>query len=289
MTEEALSRSDAAALDDGMQRMLHRVRSNRWTIFALTVTGAVVLVLYGLVAEKWYEASTVLIEASDEAGNIGMASLLSNSGLGSLVGLQGQDAGTKAEALAVLKSSSFLREFIRERQLLPILFPDRFDSEHGVWEDDSEPSPNDGVRILRKKVLRISEDRSTGIVTLAVKWTSPELAADWANDLVARLNARMRADAIQQGQDSLAYLEQESERASNAELRKAIFELMQSQINRIMFASVRQDYAFKVLDVGLPPDEDDPIWPNFPTLAILGFLLGLSAGLLTAAIRKPAR
>jgi len=255
----------------------------------VTISFVIAAILYGFVATEKYESRTILIEATNSAADMRMGSLLARTGIGSLVGLQGQDAGVKAEALAVLRSDTFLRSFISDWDLLPVLFPGRLDGATGKWKEGEEPSLGDGTRMLIRNVLRISEDRSTGIVTLSVKWDDPGLAADWANDLISRLNEHMRQAVIQEGEESLNYLAEEAEKASNAELRKAIFELMQNQINRIMLANVRPDYAFKVLDPALPPDLDDPVWPNFAALIVLGLLTGLTMGVLVAAVLKPRR
>jgi uncharacterized protein involved in exopolysaccharide biosynthesis len=47
-----------------------------------------------------------------------------------------------------------------------------------------------------------------------------------------------------------------------------------------MLASVREDYAFKVLDLATEPDFDKPVRPNKPLIVLAGCILGaLLAGI----------
>jgi uncharacterized protein involved in exopolysaccharide biosynthesis len=54
-----------------------------------------------------------------------------------------------------------------------------------------------------------------------------------------------------------------------------------------MLASVRQEYAFRVVDPAVVSEK--PSWPNRPLFAVLGFALGLVVGTLVAVLRTPAK
>jgi capsule polysaccharide export protein KpsE/RkpR len=81
------------------------------------------------------------------------------------------------EALAVLKSKGYARQFITDEQLMPALF-----TQAGPFDDRKDV--RDAIRIFDDKVRSVEQDRRTGLVTVTMTWTDPARAASWANDFV---------------------------------------------------------------------------------------------------------
>jgi capsular polysaccharide biosynthesis protein len=73
---------------------------------------------------------------------------------------------------------------------------------------------------------------------------------------------------------NMRFLNQELQAAQVVELRTAIAQVMQAQVSERMLASVRQEYALKIIDPALPSDADRPVRPR----KVLYCALGLSAG-----------
>ena len=42
----------------------------------------------------------------------------------------------------------------------------------------------------------VDEDKKSGLITLSITWKDPQVAANWANDLVKQLNEQLREQAI---------------------------------------------------------------------------------------------
>jgi hypothetical protein len=175
----------------------------------------------------------------------------------------------------------FTEEFIVERNLLPRLYEDDWDAGAGEWtvDEDDVPTLWEAGTDFDEDVRTIVENRRNGLVTVRIEWTDPDEAADWANDLVHRVNGRMRKQAVDDAQKSLDYLHRELDRTSTIEIREAIFRLIENQTRKIMIANVREDYAFKSIDPAKPPDEDDFIWPQRLLIVVGGGLLAALLGL----------
>ena len=62
----------------------------------------------------------------------------------------------------------------------------------------------------------------------------------------------------------------------------AINSLIESQINKIMLANVRKDYAFQVIDPAMSPSADSQLRPNRPLIVAVGIVLGFFTGGLAA-------
>ena len=150
-----------------------------------------------------------------------------------------------------------------------------------------EPSLAKGYERFYKKIRTIIRDKKTGLVTLQVDWTDRHEAADWANELVERLNAEMRARAAREAEASVGYLEKELEKTSIVEAREALNRIMETQIKQRMFADVNQEYVFRMIDRAMAPDPDDVVRPRRVLMAVEGLLLGLALGVLFALARVP--
>jgi uncharacterized protein involved in exopolysaccharide biosynthesis len=135
-------------------------------------------------------------------------------------------------------------------------------------------------------VRRVTEDRRTGIVTLTILWSDPEVAAQWATYLVERANEDLRQRAILEAEESIAYLNKELVKTSVVEIRQAIYKLLEIKINSIMLANVQKEYAFRVIDPAAAPDEKDIAWPLRPLFSVAGLVLGGLIGLAWASARR---
>ena len=120
-------------------------------------------------------------------------------------------------------------------------------------------------------------------MTLTILWRDREQAAKWANLLVERVNRDLRQRAIAESEASIAYLNSELAKTSAVELRQSLFRLFENQTKTIMFARVRAQYAFKVIDPAFVPDADKFVRPKRLAMILIGALAGVMAGLVLVA------
>lgn len=289
-----MSRHDDAEMHDGgedvdLWEVAGRLWAGRVWIIGATVLSTVVFVGIAFAMTPFYKAQTVLVPAQHEGGMMGSlsSSLGQLGGLASLAGLNLGGSGPQTEeALAVLRSREFTERFIADHDLLPVLFAKKWDAQRKQWRPDEEvPTLADGNRYFQKKVRSIAQDKKTGLVTVGIEWSDPQLAALWANDLVTRLNAEMRQRAIVSSDASMKYLQKELAETSAIDTRQAINRLVETTVNQRMFANVTAEYSFRVVDRALPPDLDDKVRPQKALFAGGGLILGLIIGSAIALIR----
>lgn len=235
--------------------------------------------------------ATILVApaASDSSGQIG-ALRSQFGGLAQLAGINlGGGAEQKAEALATLESDAFLRNFITDNNLMPVLFQSKWDLQDGTWRNDSKaPTLADGVEEFNKKIRRITEDRRTGLVTMRIDWTDPEMAAEWANGMIRHLNEFMRQDAIASAERTIGFLEREIASSANMELRAALYRAVETQIHRKTFATVQDEFVYRIIDPAIVPDFDRRIFPRRSVFGILGSVIG-SMLIMTALLWRHRR
>jgi uncharacterized protein involved in exopolysaccharide biosynthesis len=287
-----VSRDDDAAFQDeemDLWEVAGRLWAGRLWIIGAAVLSTVVFIVAAFMMTPFYKAQTVLVPAQHEGGMMGsLGSALGQlGGLASLAGVNLGGSGPQAEeALAVLRSREFTERFIQDHGMLPILFANKWDSASKQWRAGKKaPTLSDANRFFQKKVRSIAQDKKSGLVTVSIEWSDPKLAAQWANDLVARLNAEMRQRAIVSSDASMKYLEKELADTIAIDTRQAINRLVESTVNQRMFANVTEEYSFRVVDRALPPDLDDKVRPQKAMFAGGGLVLGLIIGAAIALIR----
>ena len=55
---------------------------------------------------------------------------------------------------------------------------------------EDEPTEQKAIKSF-KSILSVDEDKKSGLISLSISWKDPEVAAQWANDLVKQLNEQL--------------------------------------------------------------------------------------------------
>jgi uncharacterized protein involved in exopolysaccharide biosynthesis len=281
----ALSEHDELSLLD----IWRVIVAGRYWVVAITMLATIACASWAYLSTTIYRSSTVLVPANvDRSMGGGSSALGQFGGLASLAGINIDTRDSQIEeALAVLQSREFIEKFISDHNLLPILFPKKWDARNKQWSvsEAKVPTPWKGYRYFVERVLSIDRDRKSGLITVSVDWRSRPEAAAWANEIVERANTEMRVRALAAAAASTQYLEKEREQTQLVETRAAINHLIESEIRKQTMASVTKEYAFRVVDRALPADVDD-IWkPKRVLLLILGVIGGLIFGIIVVLSR----
>lgn len=282
--------------------------SGKWLISAMTSVGAIVSITVALSLPNIYTANALLAPAESSGG--GLSGLMKQyGGLASLAGvsLPGGEEGSRAQlGIQLMKSRSFIGEFVMRRDILPQLMAvESWDKSSGdlvfdskvydaasmkwVRPIDSSKSPEPSAQEAHKafsSILSISQDKQTGYVSVSIEHQSPIVAAEWVNWLVEDVNAAVKAQDVEEATKSIEYLSQQIAKTSLADLQAMFFELIQSQTETVMLAEVRPEYVFKAIDPAVVPEERSK--PSRALICILGTLLGGMLGVVTVLIRHYA-
>jgi uncharacterized protein involved in exopolysaccharide biosynthesis len=267
------------------------VWNRRWWVMASIVLFTCAFAALWFFSRPIYRATTIMVPAGSEQTGLGASlagSLGPIGGLASLAGFGlGADAVETEASLAVLRSREFTEKFIREKNLMPLLFEDAWDAKAKQWKNPADaPTLARGFKEFDSGIRTIARDKRTQLVTMTIDWHQRQQAAEWANELIARLNAEMRARAIAKSTASVGFLEQELQKTPLLGTQEAINRLIEAQIKQRMIANVTHEYAFRVVDRAMVPDRIDKIWPKgsvlFPVGLLLGGLIGVIGVLLAS-------
>jgi uncharacterized protein involved in exopolysaccharide biosynthesis len=269
---------------------LIRTLLHAWkTILGSTILCMGLAVAYALFAPEVFKAETLLAFAQEEKS--GASSALSQfGGLAAIAGVSIPSDSNVEQVIATLNSRKFLREYIKQKKLLPILFKEIWDSDNEVWlvpSVDDEPSEQKAFESF-KACLSVDDDKKSGLITLSISWKNPEVAAQWANDLVKQLNEQLREQAIADSKKRVGYLEQELAKTTLQDMRAVLYKLLESEKQKAMLANVNEDFALEVIDPAIAPETREK--PNRKLIVALGGVcggfLGIFAVFFTQFLKK---
>jgi uncharacterized protein involved in exopolysaccharide biosynthesis len=242
-------------------------------IVSITIISTGLAVTYALLAPEVFKAESLL--AHTQEGKSGTSSSIGQfGGLAAMAGISIPSGSNTEQVIATLESRKFLTLFINNNKLLPVLFEDLWDAAKNAWileSDQDEPSPNDGYSALGNAIT-IDEDKKSGLITLSISWRDPEIAAQWANDLVKQLNEQLREQAIQDSKKRVGYLEQELAKTTLKDMRDVLYNLLESEKQKAMLANVNEDFALEVIDPAVAPEVREK--PKRKLIVALGGVCG---------------
>jgi len=273
-----------------LQDLMRDLRRATVRITLVTIIGGIIGGTIGLLSDKEYEASIIVAPVSqDSSSGKGALGALANQfgDLASLAGVSPTGSSARSEPIAVLQSQLLTQNYVRTENLLQILYADKWDEASKRWRiTDPKRIPTlwSANQYFLKKIRRVIDDKTSGLVTMKIKWKEPRLAAKWANDLVKTTNEYLRSKAIRESERNIAYLTEQGAKTTIVEARQAIYSLLQEEIDKEMIALGREEFALRVIDPAFPPEKPSSF--GTVTLTILGFVFGATISIIVVFGRR---
>jgi uncharacterized protein involved in exopolysaccharide biosynthesis len=254
-------------------------------LIGIFVAACVLLtMIISLFLNNIYAAKAIIIPvASREMGGSGMAATLMQQ-VGGLPGISLPESVSETEIITLLKSITLREEIITRHNLLPVLFPEKWDKKTKTWRknwsfilnpfflaerlrafispaDKSVPAHEDGVPTvwdgLRKldKTVNVISNRKEKNITISVEAEDPVLAAQIVGYFLAALNEYMSGEAKRVAMINRKYLEEQLMQTADPYIQQKIYNMIAQQIETSMMAEVKENFSFKVLERPKAPDK----------------------------------
>ena len=268
--------------------------SKKWIIMLVTVIFAAASVLYALSLNNYYRANALLAPAVEQSGGA-MAALSGQfGGLASLAGINLPGGGDDKVGLAleVMKSRQFAFAVIESADMkLPLIAAEAWNRADGTLVFDGSIYNAAQKKWVRKaradrpaeptlqeayerylEVFSFTQDKKTGLVTVAAEFYSPTLAASWTELIVDRINEVMKAKDLAHAKKSIRYLEQQIGQTAVADMQNVFYQLIEEQSKTMMLAETREEYVFTTIDPAVVPERK--AGPKRSLICILGTMVG---------------
>lgn len=307
-----MSSTNSENLGISLLDILSIISQYRKIVISSTFLTVMTAILISLSVTKLYQAEVLVVPATQKSSSM----LDKYSGIAGLAGINissGADQ-IKEEALSVLRSRKFIKEFVSQHQLKKVLFREMWNSDTQAWKTESfNPiksikglfGSNDGGNSKKGllpgepsewevynffiSILGVNENRLSSTISISIELPNPEEASKIANDIVSFINNTLRQENNQRAEKSVEYLQQQLRTIQIVELRSVIIKIIGEYLSNIAVSSAEDAYAFKVIDPAIAPEERS--YPNRIFMVLLGGVLGFVFGTIGAfilSIRKDA-
>jgi len=277
-----------------LRELFHVLRGKIFHIGLITSIFSLISIIYALMLPNIYQSQAIMMAAEDN--NTGMSGILGQyGGMASLAGISlPSDSNSKTqEAIARIKSFEFISNSFLPRIKLEDLMAVKkwnqanntltydasvFNSESLQWVRKASP-PRSIIPSLQeayeefKKIMAISQDKKTSLITLSVEHESPFIAQQWVEIMVEQIDQLMRDKDKQTAMNSIEYLNSLVPTVNYEEIKKALSSLQEDQMKRLMMVEANENYVFKVLDSPIVPEIKSQ--PKRALIVILGSILGM--------------
>lgn len=235
-----------------------------------------------------YSADNTVVPVEHSGASTATSALGALAGVASLAGISLSENSTKQVAISTLDSRALIESLIRDDDLLPVLFARRWNAPTRTWVHSflhpKDPTLLDGYLFFFKSVVSVKEDKTTGLVHITVRWTSPQLAQRWASELVRRTNEVLRQNDLDESEHRLEFLNEQALKTNDVDLKRAIYTLIQQELKQETIVRGSEQYAFRIVDPPVVPERKSS--PNRVLIVCLGFVGGWLAGIALIVVRR---
>jgi len=230
-------------------------------------------------------------------------------GLASLAGvsLGGGEGGEAQIAQEIMKSWSYIESFIADNNISVEVYAaegwskgsnklqindDIYDSENNQWLVENETGvvgPPSSWKLFNafSKLLTVSEDKASGLVSVSMEYYSPQIAKQWVDMYVEAVNRFMQQRQVDKVTKNITYLQEQIEKTSIAEMQEVFYTIIEEQTKNKMLAEASPEYVFVAVSPSMVPEEKSQ--PKRALICILGTLLGGMLSVLLVLIMHYAR
>jgi uncharacterized protein involved in exopolysaccharide biosynthesis len=182
--------------------LLRFVWGYRKLITTIVISLVFLIIAHSLIKQRTYTATTSIINMADNSRVIKSVQ-------------QGYDFDTVVQSprnnilLAILESETLAERVIKKANLLPYLFPKRWDSEKKEWKtkfDEKVPTEKMGLAVL-KRMIKIKSTENDPTITISVTTRYPELSPMIANTYTKELEEYLKLNSFSTVQKSRIFLE----------------------------------------------------------------------------------
>ena len=277
-----------------IKKLLQILWHGKIFIVALTSVFSITAVIYSLMLPDVYQSNGLLSPIDENSSSQAMGNI---GGLASLAGIDisSGSGGNAAKSLQKARTFSFFRDNILPNIFLPDLMAmkswdgenntiiydeNTFNQETQIW---SIVPSNQKSHKSFLNIMSLSQNNTTGFVTVSVKHRSPHVAQAWAELIVEQLNHFFRTKDKLEAQLAMDFLNIQMAQTRHTEIKQVIAQLIQQKMQQLTLIEANKFYVFSYLDSPLVMEEK--IEPNRKSISILGAVLGGLLGILILLIQ----
>lgn len=273
----------SAGAEIGLVEILRLAWKGKYRIAAFSLAAAALGTAYALWLPPLYYSEAIIApkESTKVSGASAMLSQL-GGGLGGMMAAQLGLGGSNLDWIEVmLKGRELAKSVIEKENLLPVLFPKKWDAGKIGWKKGvAAPDLDDGAEAFLKGNLRLKKDAKRNLLTFGVEITDSVLAARLVGAYLSQLNEKMKSEVQRESDANRRYLEEQLSKTMDPWLQRKIQELIYNEIERAMVMNAQ---SFQILEKPAVPNKRSK--PNRKMIVLASLMMGLFFGTFAVFLR----
>jgi len=275
--------------------LLKTIWDSKSIIIATTSIFSIAAVIYSLSLTNIYQSNALLSPVNQSGSNQSMGNV---AGLANLAGINISNTanGDTLKAIEKAETISFFKDNILPSIFLPDLMAVKsWDAETNTIFYDSDKFDNESQSFIKtpsaqesykefKKIFQLTNNPTTGFVTVSIKHQSPYIAQQWTDLIVNQINEFFRINDKREAQAAMDFLNAQMAQTSYSEIKLVIAQLLKNRMQQLTLIEANDFYIFSYIDP--PMVMEEKIEPNRRSIAILGAIFGLMLGILYVITRE---
>lgn len=255
---------------------LNAILRAKYRILVIALIGAGgVFGLAQLVDDVFLSVAVVAINIDENAGGVSPKNYRSGDTLGLLEYdfiIDEVPDNERDRLMARMRSARFSEIFIKENELLPVIFHKHWDAQKKSWIGDFQPEMRAAVSTFQNGMRGLEYDEKSGLLLIRFKTRDPQLSARLANRFVTRFNEFIREREVADLRSRREFLEKRLTETQNLELHRSIFRMLEVQLAAEMLLYAREWYPLEEIQPALPPlHKASPSRKKWAAMAFIGF------------------
>lgn len=267
------------------------IHQYRVFVISFTLCTSLILLTILLFMPNKYSSEALFYTSSDPGStSSSMRSLAALSSFGGLAGisLPASDVAEHDISEARIKSRNFLEALIKEKDIRNNIYAANgfdFTKKKITYNQRllNNRSPDiDDIHKKYIKMLNVSRNKVTGIMSISIKHYSPHFAAEMIDVILKKLDDISREESLKEIEDSISYLEEKKINTNESEIQDSINALIKSNLEKLMLANIKEEYLVVVISEPFVPKYKSS--PPKTLFLIIGFISALFLSILLSFV-----
>jgi len=285
--------------------ILHALISGKWIIISFTTLLSVAGIIYSLLLPNIYESKALLVPVNTSSSLSG--SIKNYSSLAGLAGINLPSSDNEANSIKAKKKLSSL-SFFENNILNNIFLPDlmalqswdsekntiiydktKYNKNKDIWirnysyPQKQKPSPQESYKKFMREHFSLSEDKTSGFITLSIRHQSPFIAKQWTELIFNQINSFYKEKDKLESERAIKYLNNQILVTAISEVKQVIAELLQEETQKLSLIEARKSYVFEYIDPPVVMEEESE--PDKVFIVILSSLIGFMLSIAMVILR----
>ncbi len=244
------------------------IMKHKVLIIVMVLLTGIGAVLFSLHQTNIYRSEATIVPKIQEKTGLNPLNALGGFG-GAIADDLGLGGGGSLEKFEVaLKSRNLTSRVIKKHDMLPLLFPETWNTKEKKWETEISPTLQDGWKAIQN-LLTIKSDTQKNTLNIGFDHPDPKTAKNVLGYFLTELSEVLREEVLEDATENMRFFKKQLEQTRDPMLQEKIYTLLAKEIEKETFARAQEYYSFLILDPPFAPDKDKKVKPKRAMICIL--------------------